>query len=126
MRRRRSTKDQQAAVGSSRPVLAQLERLDSLTGSRPKETARRVEVRPDEKLRANFCVSPRCILVPIALDKASAVALDYASALPRRFGSEHAMLYAFEDSDYAQSSNIEAELRRFCSALRLRHLHYRV
>ena len=66
------------------------------------------------------------ILVPTALDKASAVALDYASALARRFGSEVALLYAFEGSDYAESSNIEAKLRTCFSALRLRHLKARV
>ena len=49
---------------------------------------------------ADFSVSLRRILVPTALDKASAVALDYASALARRFGS---MLYAFEDSGSAGS-----------------------
>jgi len=44
---------------------------------RPKKSARLVEVRPDEELPADFCVSLRRILVPTALDKASAVALDY-------------------------------------------------
>jgi nucleotide-binding universal stress UspA family protein len=93
---------------------------------RPRKSAQLVEVRPDEELPADFCFSLRRILVPIALDKASAVALDYASALARRFSSELAVLYAFEDSDCAQSSNIEAELRTFCSPLRLRRLEFRV
>ena len=73
-----------------------------------------------------FASALRRILVPTALDKASAVALDYTSALARRFGSEVALLYAFEGSDYAQSSNIEAKLRTCFSALRLRHLKARV
>ena len=75
---------------------------------------------------ANFYVSLRRILVPTALDKASAVALDYASALARRFGSELAVLYAFEDSDYAGSSVVEAKLLACFSALRLRHLEARL
>ena len=75
---------------------------------------------------ADFSVSLRHILVPTALDKASAVALDYASALARRFGSELAVLYAFEDSDYAGSSVVEAKLLACFSALRLRHLDARV
>jgi len=111
-------------VGSSRPVLAQVERLNSLTGSRPKKTAWRVEVRPDEELPANFCVRPRCILVPTALDKASAVALDYASALAWRFGSELTLLYAFQGSD--QNSCVEAKLWACFSTIRLRHLKARV
>ena len=75
---------------------------------------------------ADFNVSLRRILVPTALDKASAVALDYASALARRFGSELAVLYAFEDSDYAGSSVVEAKLLACFSALRLRHLEARL
>jgi len=58
--------------------------------------------------------------------RCAAVALEYSSALARRFGSELALLYAFEGSDYAQSSNIEAKLRTCFSALRLRHLKARV
>jgi nucleotide-binding universal stress UspA family protein len=60
------------------------------------------------------------------LDKASAVALDYASALARRFGSELSLLYAFEGSDYAQSSCVETKLRACFSTIRLRHLKARV
>jgi predicted dehydrogenase len=70
--------------------------------------------------------SLRCILVPTALDEASAVALDYASALARRFGSELTLLYAFEGSDYAQSSRVEAKLWACFSTIRLRHLKARV
>ena len=91
---------------------------------RPKKSAWLVEVRPDEELPADFCVGLRRILVPTSLDKASAVALDYASTLARRFGSELALLYAFEGSDYDQSSNTAAELRTCLSALR--HLKTRV
>ena len=105
---------------------AQVQHLNGFRGIRPKRSAWLVEVRPDEELPANFCVSLRRILVPTALDKASAVALDYTSALARRFGSELALLYAFEGSDYAQSSNIEAKLWTCFSALRLRHLKARV
>jgi len=54
---------------------------------RPKKGACLVEIRPGEELPRDFCVRPRRILVPTALDEASAVALDYASALARRFGS---------------------------------------
>lgn len=93
---------------------------------RPKKDAWLVEVRPHEELPPDFCVRPRRILAPTALDEASAVALDYASALARRFGSELTLLYAFEGSDYTQSSNREAELRTCCSALRLRDLKTRV
>ena len=75
---------------------------------------------------ADFSVSLRRILVPTALDQASAVALDYASALARRFRSELALLYAFEDSDYAGSSVVEAKLLACFSALRLRHLEARL
>ena len=75
---------------------------------------------------ADFSVSLRRILVPTALDQASAVALDYASALARRFRSELAVLYAFEDSDYAGSSVVEAKLLACFSALRLRHLEARL
>src|SRR5271165_2347773 len=67
----------QPEASSSRPIPAQVQRLNSLTGMRPKKTAWLVEVRPDEELPADFCVSLRRILVPTALDKASAVALDY-------------------------------------------------
>jgi nucleotide-binding universal stress UspA family protein len=105
---------------------AQVEHLNGLRGMRLEKSARLVEVRPDEELPADFCFNLRRILVPIAFEQASAVALDYASALARRLGSELAVLYAFEKSDYAQTSNIEAELRRYCSALRLRHLETRV
>jgi hypothetical protein len=63
---------------------------------RTKKSAWLMEIRPDEELPADFCVSLRRILVPTVLDKASAVALDYTSALARRFGSEVALLYAFE------------------------------
>src|SRR5208283_852791 len=59
-------------------------------------------------------------------DKASAVALDYTSALARRFGSGLALLYVFEGPDYDQSSNIAAELRTCLSALRIWHLKTRV
>jgi hypothetical protein len=110
-----------ASGGTCAPRLA-----NGLQGMSLKKSGRLVEVRPDEELPAAFSFSLRRILVPIALDKASAVACDYASTLAQRFGSELAVLYAFEDSDYAQSSNIEAELRTFCSALRLRHLEVRV
>ena len=118
----RTTKDQlvkprlstidncQPLARSSRPVPAQVQRLNSLAGIRPKRTAWLVEVLPDEELPADFCVSLRRILVPTALDEDSAVALDYASALARRFGSELALLYAFEGSDYDQSSCVEAKL----------------
>ena len=71
-------------------------------------------------------VGLRRILVPTSLDKASAVALGYASALARRSGSELAVLYAFEDSDSAGSSVVEAKLLACFSALRLRHLEARV
>ena len=93
---------------------------------RPKKSAWLVEVRPDEELPAEFCGSLRRILVPTALDKASAVALDYTSALARRFGSGLALLYVFEGPDYDQSSNIAAELRTCLSALRIWHLKTRV
>jgi nucleotide-binding universal stress UspA family protein len=93
---------------------------------RPKKGAWLVEVRPDEEVPPDFCGSPRRSLAPTALDEASAVALDYASALARRFGSELALLYAFEGSDYAQSSKIETELLKCCSELRLRNLKTRV
>ena len=134
----RTTKDQlakprlstidnsQPEASSSRPVPAQVQRLNSLTGMRPKKTAWLVEVRPDEELPADFCVSLRRILVPTALDEDSAVALDYASALARRFGSEITLLYAFEGSDYAQSSCVEAKLWACFSTIRLRHLKARV
>src|SRR5271165_831378 len=104
-----------------RPHPAQVEHLMRL-----KKSARLVEVRPDEELPTDFCFSLRRILVPIAFDKASAVALDYASALALRFGSELVVLYAFEDSDYAGSSVVEAKLLACFSALRLRHLEARV
>ena len=66
--------------------------LDSLQEMRSQKSARLVEVRADEELPTDLCVSLRRILVPTALDKASAVALDYASALAGRFGSELALL----------------------------------
>ena len=97
---------------SGRRESAQAQYFNGLHGIRPKKGAWLVEVRPDEELPADFCVSLRRILVPTALDEASAVALDYASALARRFGSELALLYAFEGSDYAQSSDVEAKLLR--------------
>ena len=133
----RTTKDQlakprlstidnrQPVASSSRPVPARVQRLNRLTGIRPKRTAWLVEVRPDEELPADFCVSLSRILVPTALDKASAVALDYASALARRFGSELALLYAFEGSDYDQSSCVETKLWACFSTIRLRHLKAR-
>jgi nucleotide-binding universal stress UspA family protein len=111
---------------SGRRESAQAQYLNGLQGIRPKKGAWLVEVRPDEELPPYCSVNPRRILAPTALDEASAVALDYASALARRFGSELALLYAFEGSDYAQSSNIEAELRTCCSELRLRDLKTRV
>src|SRR5208283_3740062 len=111
---------------SGRRESAQAQYLNGLQGMIPKKGACLVEVRPDEELPTDFCVSPRRILAPTALDEASAVALDYASALARRFGSELALLYVFEGSDYDQSSNIAAELRKCFSALRLRHLKIRV
>jgi nucleotide-binding universal stress UspA family protein len=111
---------------SGRREPAQVEHLKNPQGMRPKKGAWLLEVRSDEGLPAGFCVSLRRILVPTALDKAWAVALDCASALARRFGSELALLYAFEDSNYAQSSRVEAELWKCFSALRLRHLKARV
>ena len=90
------------------------------------KSARLVEVRPDEELPADFCVSLRRILVPTALEKASAVALHYASALARRFGSELALFYAFEGSDYDQSSCVETKLWACLSTIRLRHPKVRV
>jgi len=111
---------------SGRRESAQAQDLNGLQGIRPKKGPWLVEVRPDEELPPDFCVRPRRILAPTALDETSAVAVDYASALAWRFGSELALLYAFEGSDYAQSSNREAELRTCCSALKLRNLKTRV
>jgi hypothetical protein len=87
-----------ASGGTCAPRLA-----NGLQGMSLKKSGRLVEVRPDEELPADFSFSLRRILVPIALDKASAVACDYASTLAQRFGSELAVLYAFEDFDYTQS-----------------------
>jgi len=100
---------------SGRRASAQAQYSNGLQGIRPKKGAWLVEVRPDEELPPYCSVNPRRILAPTALDEASAVALDYASALARRFGSELALLYAFEGSDYAQSSKIETELLTCCS-----------
>jgi nucleotide-binding universal stress UspA family protein len=103
----------------------QIEPLNGVRGMSPKKGAWLVEVRPDEELPEDFCVSLHRILVPTALDEDSAVALDYALALARRFGSELSLLYSLEDSDYARSSRVEAELRTCFSALLIRHLQAR-
>jgi nucleotide-binding universal stress UspA family protein len=93
---------------------------NSLEETRPENETWLVEVRPDEELPVGFCVSPLRVLVPTALDEASAVALDYASALAGRFGSEIALLYASEDHLSAGNSRAEAELWACFSALGLR------
>ena len=80
---------------------------------------------PTKNFRRDFCVSLHRILVPNGLDEDSAVALDYASALARRFGSEISLLYSFEDSDYARGARVESELRTCFSELLLRHLQAR-
>lgn len=113
-------------IPGRRQPAAPVESLNGLQEMRLKKSGQLVEVRPNEEPPADFSFRLRRILVPIAFDEASSVARDYASALAQRFGSELAVLYTFQNSDYAQSSNVEAELRTFCSTLRLRRVKYRV
>jgi len=62
---------------SGRRESGQAQYLNGLQGMRLKKDAWLVEVRPDEELPPDFCVRPRRILAPTALDEASAVALPH-------------------------------------------------
>lgn len=85
----KTTRVQSPRVGLVEP--ARVQHLNGFRAMKPKRSAWLVEVRPNEELPADFCLSLRQILVPTVLDKASAVALDYTSALARRFDSELAL-----------------------------------
>ena len=51
-------------------------RLGGLTTARPRQDGLLIDLAPDEQLPAGFCTDLRRILVPIALDDASAAALN--------------------------------------------------
>ena len=80
----RGVRNQNVGFGiSGRPEPAQAQHSKALDEIRPTKSGRLVGVRPDEELPSDFSVGLRRILIPTALDKASAVALDYTSRLGR-------------------------------------------
>lgn len=96
-----------------------------LAGKQPESGGSLVEVNSDEELPAGFCVNLRRILVPTALDGASATALRYASTLALGL-SELALLYVFEDPSCAKASRVEAELQRCFSSVRVQGVRARL
>jgi nucleotide-binding universal stress UspA family protein len=85
-----------------------------------------VEVHSDEELPAGFCVNLNRILVPTALEGASATALQYASTLALSFGSELVLLHVLEDPACAKASRVEAALWRCFSAIRAQGVRARL
>ena len=80
-----------------------------------------VEIRSQENLLSRIQTKPVRILVPIALETASAAALWHASTLALKFGSELVVFYAFDDPECRNASRVEGQLRNWLSAVRVRH-----
>lgn len=66
-------------------------------------------------------VKPDRILVPIALEGASAAALSYASDTALSFGAELVLFHAFDDPECRNASRIERQIWSCLAAVQTRH-----
>src|SRR5689334_13248858 len=84
------------------------------------------EGEPEAGLWAGRSAHAHRILVPTALDDASALALGYALSLASRFDAELTLLYVFEGPACARALRLESELWRCFSTVRARRPNARL